>query len=168
MKENIYAKSNPPESLAQHTEACLHIYEDLRRHYPALLSDLEWDILYYAVKYHDLGKLDVPFQNTIRRALGLPPLDQSKPVFPHGYLSLALLDRKFFLTRWNEKRAFRLLAMMVFYHHNRPLMTDEQCAEYDRYVQSALTERCRALGISAADGQNDRGTRQRGDRKSVV
>ena len=162
MKENIYAKSSPPESLAQHTEACLRIYEDLRRHYPALLSDLEWDILYYAVKYHDLGKLDAPFQNTIRWALGLPPLDQSKPIFPHGYLSLALLDRKFFLTRWNEKRAFRLLAMMVFYHHNRPLMTDEQCAEYDRYVQSALTVRCRALGISATDGQNDRGTRQRG------
>lgn len=161
MNEIIYAKSNPPETLSQHIETCLCVYEDLRRRCPTLLSDLEWDILYYAVKYHDLGKLDIPFQNQILRALKLPTLDSSNSGFSHGYLSLALLDRKFFLARWKNKSAFHLLAMMVFYHHNRPLMTNEECMEYDRYVQSALTERCRALGILAKDGQSDHGVRQR-------
>ena len=161
MNEIIYAKSNPPETLSQHIETCLCVYEDLRRRCPALLCDLDWDILYYAVKYHDLGKLDIPFQNQIRRAMKLPPLDSSTSGFPHGYLSLALLDRKFFLTRWKSKSAFHLLAMMIFYHHNRPLMTEEDCMEYDRYVQSAFTERCRALGILPKDGQSDRGMRQR-------
>lgn len=161
MNEIIYAKSNPPETLSQHIETCLCVYEDLRRHYPTLLSDLEWDILYYAVKYHDLGKLDAAFQNQILRALKLPLLDADHSSFSHGYLSLALLDRKFFLNRWKDKRAFHLLAMLVFYHHNRPLMTEEECLEYDRYVQSVLTERCRTLGIPAGDGQSDHGVRQR-------
>ena len=33
MQELIYAKSSPPESLAEHTERCLAMLEQLKQHY---------------------------------------------------------------------------------------------------------------------------------------
>ena len=120
MNEIIYAKSNPPETLSQHIETCLCVYEDLRRRCPALLCDLDWDIFTMPSNITIWG-------NWISLFKPNPPGDEAAPVgfqhfgSPHGYLSLALLDRKFFLTRWKSKSAFHLLAMMIFYHHNLAL-----------------------------------------------
>ena len=88
MQELIYAKSSPPESLAEHTERCLAMLEQLKQHYESLLTPREWEVLLYAVKAHDLGKIDVHFQNKIRSELKLSLLHEV------GCINLFILECK--------------------------------------------------------------------------
>ncbi len=53
---NYLAKSNPRETIVEHTEKLIYNYELLKTIYPNL--NIDWDILYLACLYHDLGKMN--------------------------------------------------------------------------------------------------------------
>lgn len=138
MEEFPYAKSVPPESLTEHIERCLAMLEQLKNRYGSLLTQREWEVLRYAVKTHDLGKLEAFFQNTIRRRLGLPPLRLAGEKFPHNYLSPAFLSEKFFMDLWDgETEWYRLLILCVYYHHARE---NPDAEALQRYIENGLCE----------------------------
>lgn len=66
----ILAKSNPPESLEQHTENCLSVFASIREAMPYLprISGEPnfFQHLFYAVALHDLGKVAPGFQVQLR------------------------------------------------------------------------------------------------------
>lgn len=62
----ILAKSNPPESLIEHTKNCVDVYFSLRNRMP-FLSEISQEVdffkhLYFAIILHDLGKAAKGFQ----------------------------------------------------------------------------------------------------------
>ena len=137
MQELIYAKSSPPESLAEHTERCLAMLEQLKQHYESLLTPREWEVLLYAVKAHDLGKIDVHFQNKIRSELKLSLLHEVGQRFEHGYLSAAYLSKKFFLDLWDgENEWYRMLVLCIYYHHARK---EADLAAMQAYIKDELS-----------------------------
>ncbi len=153
MNEVIYAKSKDEETLQQHIEWCLKAYYDLKGHYPALLTEREWDILYYAVKYHDIGKIDRIFQNMIRKKIGLSFQGESKQQFYHEQLSVTLLDLDFFEDLSWEDSEIDMLLLMIYYHHCRDNdITNDQKEYYRSYVETNLTQRCKELGLKNENG----------------
>lgn len=65
----LLAKSNPPETLLEHTENCLAVYNSLREQMPFLNDVAEnpdfLDHLFYAIALHDFGKAAVGFQQQL-------------------------------------------------------------------------------------------------------
>lgn len=65
----LLAKSEPPESLIEHTRNCLDVYSSLKERMP-FLADISgqpdfFEHLYYAVALHDLGKAASGFQEQL-------------------------------------------------------------------------------------------------------
>ena len=65
----LLAKSDPPETLIDHTKNCLEVYNSLRKQMPFLADVAKnpdfFDHLFYAVALHDFGKAATGFQNQL-------------------------------------------------------------------------------------------------------
>ncbi|WP_083238894.1 CRISPR-associated helicase/endonuclease Cas3 [Caloranaerobacter ferrireducens] len=114
----IYAKSEPVEGLKEHTDRLIRNYENLKKLYSDKLNnEIMWKLLLIAVKYHDVGKVYSPFQNVIRKKIGLQLL--SEPIsydIPHNYLSPAFIP----YNKLNiNKDEMKILIQSIGYHHER-------------------------------------------------
>ena len=68
----LLAKSDPPETLVEHTENCLSVYFSMRETMP-FLAEISgepdfFDHLFYTVALHDFGKAATGFQAQLRSA----------------------------------------------------------------------------------------------------
>ena len=68
----LLAKSNPPETLVEHTENCISVYFSMRETMP-FLAEISgepdfFDHLFYTVALHDFGKAATGFQAQLRSA----------------------------------------------------------------------------------------------------
>lgn len=128
---NYLAKSNPRETIQEHTDNLLKQLEILAEIYPNLFTN--WDIFYILKKaciYHDLGKMGTKFQKIISGK-------RNEKQIPHGILSLSFLNakelkkeiaEKYNLTNEKDiKNKVKILAHAIAYHHERKLdYTDEE------------------------------------------
>lgn len=124
----VYAKSYPrdnPESLKVHVETLLEelnrikfIYgEYIINRIPESLREYFWVALEIVCKVHDLGKIHTPFQNVIRKTLGLELLPYSyNNNIPHNLLSAAFL--KDLVQRFPEEIQNAIFQTVAF-HHSR-------------------------------------------------
>ncbi|AKL95671.1 CRISPR-associated helicase Cas3 [Clostridium aceticum] len=110
------AKSNPQETIQQHTDHLLKNYNVLKSIYPNL--QINWDILYLACLYHDLGKMNTKFQQKIESQ------EKIEDEIPHGILSLAFIDVKVLKDRGFNDDEIKILAHAVAYHHEREFNFD--------------------------------------------
>lgn len=120
-----YAKSKPEQSIKEHTDQLLENLELLKNTYGEQIlegrnieKERFWELLRIICLYHDLGKTFTPFQNEIRKKLGLPILTTnfSYESVKHEELSpLFIPTQKFNLTK-DEKK---LVYQTIFYHHER-------------------------------------------------
>jgi len=100
--EVILAKSNPFKTLKEHIEEVFENYRLLKEWSKKLelnLSDRDWEILYQACFYHDLGKANSEFQRAIRKEKKLSGI-------PHNLLSVAFV----------EEDDEELLKLIAFHH----------------------------------------------------
>lgn len=104
------AKSNPVETIQQHTDQLLENLDILRITYPNLQVD--WDMLETACIYHDLGKMNLKFQSKIE---GIKRYDDE---IAHNLLSLAFLNSSQVKDKYSKNQR-RLIALAVGNHHNR-------------------------------------------------
>lgn len=120
----LYAKSNPEESLKDHTEKLIFNYNLLKQLYGYRISENKninkdefWKLLYIAVQYHDLGKVFTPFQNVIREKINKPKIDTNlENNIPHNYLSPAFIS---FKDLGIDKELKKVLIQSIGYHHER-------------------------------------------------
>lgn len=122
----MLAKSNPVETIKEHTDNLLEQFEKLKETYPAI--QVNWDILRYACLYHDLGKINTKFQNKLLENLGENLLNDVLPQLkevPHGYLSVAFLPIDKLEENYNEEE-IKVLYQSIFYHHTRPTLNDDK------------------------------------------
>jgi len=113
----IIAKTNPLETLSEHTNELLKRYEKLYKEYGVFIKKPEvWNLLKIALLYHDTGKAYSYFQYTIRKSLGEPVEKTDFPHIPHGYLSPFFLPLKSLKL---DKKLRRILMEAIAYHHER-------------------------------------------------
>lgn len=117
------AKSNPRETIQEHTENLIKNYEILKNTYPDLVID--WDMLYLACLYHDLGKINLKFQDKLTKG----KIHNNE--IPHGILSLAFIDYESLEENGYSDDEIKVLFHAVAYHHERDLLYEEWELEED-------------------------------------
>lgn len=120
-----YAKSNPIETIQEHTDKLLENLNLLKKLYGnKILKNVDfdkerfWVLLEIVCKYHDLGKVYTPFQNMIRKNLKEPLLktEFDYESIKHEQLSPMFIPvQKYNLTK-DEKK---LVYQAIYYHHER-------------------------------------------------
>ena len=116
MHHNRYlAKSNPEETIQQHTDNLLKQLEILKSIYPNI--NVNFDLLYYACLYHDLGKISLSFQKKVDKNLSDSTINNEE--FPHGVLSTLFIDTKKLRKLGFSSEEVSLLYQSVYYHHHR-------------------------------------------------
>ncbi|WP_054740137.1 CRISPR-associated helicase/endonuclease Cas3 [Cellulosilyticum ruminicola] len=136
----IYAKSDPVESLREHTDGLREALKVLKADYGdkinKLVKDEEefWRLLDVAVEFHDLGKVFTAFQNVIRKKVG----DESIPTLfenniNHNFLSPAFMN--FRKLEIKDQRTKKLLTQTIAFHHERDITID---SDFKDRVQEVL------------------------------
>lgn len=112
------AKSNPQETIQVHTDNLIKNYKILKTIYPNL--EIDWDILYLACLYHDLGKMNLKFQQKIEYG------KKSNDEVPHGILSLAFINTRELKNKGYTNEQIKILAHSIAYHHDRDFKYDNE------------------------------------------
>ncbi|OUM88541.1 MAG: CRISPR-associated helicase/endonuclease Cas3 [Bacillus thermozeamaize] len=142
------AKSNPPQTIREHTDKLLEMMEWLKNQYGdrmPLMDRRMWELLEIAVRYHDVGKADSAFQYRVQKRLqDQLKLEPVQPVHdeqvPHNYLSAGLIpQRELNLT----KEELYLLTLAVGYHHERDQLPEKEAIR--RVLEEDIRLRLRDL-----------------------
>lgn len=130
---NLLAKSDPIETIRQHTDRLLKDYSDLMVLYGDCFNQKEKEMIKIACEYHDYGKAIFPFQkllNNEKIALdGLTVEDKSGITkyydtivnnnrIPHGYLSPAFIDAEKLKEKFSIDE-MKIIFSAIYHHHVR-------------------------------------------------
>lgn len=138
----FYAKSSPVQTIEEHTQCALAKLKQLKEYNKDILTPIEWELLETAVIYHDLGKMDIKFQNKIRKCLNENLLsDTYKDVneIPHNYLSPVFFDKKLWKQKFGRDM-YEILIKAVYYHHNREWLSKGDWEAVEHYVKNSLMQ----------------------------
>ncbi|PEA54855.1 CRISPR-associated helicase/endonuclease Cas3 [Bacillus pseudomycoides] len=123
MFQQLLAKSesnkSAAETIKEHTDKLLTRHTEFKNMYLEALTERDWEILWHAAYYHDVGKANTKFQNKLRSIEErqhdtLPDLDE----VPHAYLSCAYMPTKELMRKF-DKTEVKILMLAVYYHHER-------------------------------------------------
>ena len=143
-----FAKTNPVESIKEHTDNVLLEYQRLKKIYENEINNIIgsekkdefWKLLYKACFYHDFGKYNDEFQNKLKKKLGLKYSDTNNDEIYHNFLSLALITKDDRKAISNEIKT--IFYQAIAYHHERGVkisLIEE--AEYRNYIKVFLAEK---------------------------
>ena len=147
------AKTNG-ETVAEHTKKVIGYINDLKKMYKDFLDDIDWDILEYAAKYHDIGKINPHFQYKICKLAGIPFADKLKikgEEYPHNYLSGAFLDFEEIVELFGLG-GYVIILNAIHYHHCRDMPYKPEIKKYinevlSNYIQNNDIEDLKELNI---------------------
>lgn len=120
MENQGLAKSNPEKTIKEHTQDLLNQLKILETIYPSILEKEEWELLNYASKYHDIGKINTKFQNKLYQKLKKKLLEDNIKAeeIPHNFLSPHLINIDKMEEKFGRENT-RILISSVYYHHAR-------------------------------------------------
>lgn len=151
MSKIFLAKSKSiNETIQEHTDKLLVRLKRLKALYPNI--NVDWDILYLACVYHDIGKINSCFQERLIKCIKkLLPEE-----FYHNYLSPAMLPIRYLEDTYNEDFLL-ILYQCIYYHHNR-----RELADFERmqiFINNDLAEQFKLFQydklIPVDEGVND-------------
>ncbi|MBC1228297.1 CRISPR-associated helicase Cas3' [Listeria booriae] len=138
------AKSNPEETIQEHTDNLLTNYKILQEIYPEI--PVNWHFLKLACLTHDLGKMNVYFQEKVSGGR------RNKKEIPHNYLSVAFVPYKKLKEEGYSKEEIQLLFQSVARHHERDIhfTLEEWSSEMQKLEQEWNGFTYEALGDNRA------------------
>lgn len=125
MEYKYYAKSDPIETIKEHTDKLLENLEILKKEYgDKITQSIEmpeerfWQLMKIVCKYHDAGKVFSGFQNAIREAIGeeLIPTKFNNQEIKHEQISPMFVPYKQYEMTKKERK---LVYQAIYYHHER-------------------------------------------------
>ncbi len=125
MEYKYYAKSDPIETIKEHTDKLLENLEILKKEYgEKITQSIEmpeerfWQLMKIVCKYHDAGKVFSGFQNVIREAIGeeLIPTKFNNQEIKHEQISPMFVPYKQYEMTKKERK---LVYQAIYYHHER-------------------------------------------------
>lgn len=107
------AKSNPRETIQEHTDNLLENFHILKAKYPRITVD--WKLLWLACLIHDLGKMNLVFQQKVSGGGSAFKTNE----IPHGYLSVAFVPFERLEDEGYLEDEIRVLFQAIARHHER-------------------------------------------------
>jgi CRISPR-associated endonuclease/helicase Cas3 len=124
----VLAKSEPPISLRQHTEDCLHVFRSVRLlfpHIPQICHEPNFfEYLFYALFLHDFGKAATGFQKAL-----FAKSENERWKYRHEILSAGYIHC---LESLNDE-AKHAVAMAIITHHKSVKILEEKYSTVDSY-----------------------------------
>ena len=105
MDEQALAKSNPKEDIQSHTDELLKNLDLLKLLYPQI--KVNWNLLYLACIYHDLGKINEKFQIRIKTG-----------------------------KHWSLSLSSPITLLPMYYNEGITILTNPPSPEYDIWVEN--------------------------------
>ena len=128
------AKSDPIQTVQEHTEKLLNIFNKFEKMYKSKFKEEEKELrlIEIACKYHDIGKINSRFQNRIKNNIydnykndkKFDDLYLDSKEIPHGVLSCAFLDYNELNKEFSENN-ISILISAIYNHHNRNININE-------------------------------------------
>ena len=124
MENRYLAKTEKEKTIKEHTDDLLKQYQILRKRKSSILTETEWDLLNYAIQYHDLGKVNTKFQNKLYKKLQYS--ESLKDNYPeeeeiaHNFLSPFFINTEKYKNQYGKTNT-QVLLSAVYYHHDREL-----------------------------------------------
>lgn len=142
MENKFLAKTYKKETIIEHTRKLVDNFYLLKKIYPKI--DVNWELLYLACLYHDLGKMNSKFQNKIMNKLneeiGEKRFEDIKSEIedieeiPHGYISPAFLNIEKLKEKFSNEE-IRILKEIIYYHHNREKLNENRMRDLIKVVE---------------------------------
>ncbi|EUJ57889.1 CRISPR-associated helicase/endonuclease Cas3 [Listeria fleischmannii] len=110
--KKFYAKSNPKETIQEHTDKLIENFILLKHLYSNIRVD--WELLYEICVLHDLGKMGNKFQEKLKSKQKMV-----KGEIPHGWLSIAFIDYKRLKKEGYSVEEIGVIFQAIAYHHDR-------------------------------------------------
>ncbi|MFD2670559.1 CRISPR-associated helicase Cas3' [Marinicrinis sediminis] len=143
-----YAKSQPVETIKEHTEELLNRFRAFKVAYQqklTLLPERDWQLLEICVRYHDAGKADLAFQRKIRKSIDKEWLDEVAELnnvtevvdyqIPHNMLSVMMLPIDALKLDEDEEL---LVSQVIAFHHEREYPVHEKKREIQEQYQTNI------------------------------
>lgn len=128
------AKSDPIQTVQEHTEKLLNIFNKFEKMYKSKFKEEEKELrlIEIACKYHDIGKINSRFQNRIKNNIydnykndeKFDDLYLDSKEIPHGVLSCAFLDYNELNKEFSESD-ISILISSIYNHHNKNININE-------------------------------------------
>lgn len=121
----LYAKSEPIETIKEHTDKLLNNLKTLQNTYGEKITKIInmepkrfWELMKIICTYHDAGKAFSGFQNVIRKKIGveLIPTRFNNSEIKHEQISPMFIPHKKYNLTEDERE---LVYQAIFYHHER-------------------------------------------------
>src|SRR5690554_1449034 len=147
MKNNQFlAKSDPIETIQEHTDNLIKMFEQLKKIYCSKIKLLKWDLLYIACITHDLGKINPHFQNKLYKQINKRNKSTKYPLLetktnkelPHGCISASLIHKKYLEQLSKEEK--QILLWVVYYHHYRKNIDDVTVTDRNDILDNDITK----------------------------
>lgn len=124
------AKSNPEETIQEHTDKLLENFEILKKLY--LNLEVNWEMLRIACIYHDLGKMNKKFQDKIEK------IKKHDNEIAHNLLSIAFIDAKLLKEQYSfTNEEIEIIVQAVARHHERG---DYNALNYEEEIELIKSE----------------------------
>ena len=156
-KEYVFlAKSQPIQTIEEHTNKLLELFEDFKKIYKNKFKEeeKELDLIWLACKYHDIGKINSRFQNRINININntyksdnkFDHLYNNSKEIPHGVLSCAFLDYTKLVKEFDKIQIVALVSA-ICNHHNKTIditqynikdVVNEELLYYIKYFDKSL------------------------------
>lgn len=138
---DFWAKTNPRETIQQHTDKLLeNIYILKKMNY---IKDYKWELLEYAAIYHDMGKMNEKFQLKVspdgRNVEDNKNNPHSEQEIPHAYLSSAMVPIDYLMDKFDNIE-IKILINAIIFHHDRNFDFNEKNSEDRNYIQKELDD----------------------------
>ncbi len=127
-----YAKSEPIETIKEHTDRLLTNLKKLKETYGQQITKIInmeeerfWELMEVICKYHDTGKVFSGFQNEIREKIGkkLIPTRFNNHIIKHEKISPMFVPAKKYNLTPEERK---LVYQAIYYHHERNTIYTER------------------------------------------
>lgn len=118
----LYAKSEPKQSIKEHTQQLLENMQILKKLYEEDILKNKyfkkefWELLQIICRYHDIGKVYIPFQNMILEKLGQEKI-QTK--FSYSNIKHEQISPLFVPVEDFTRNQKKLIYQSIYYHHER-------------------------------------------------
>lgn len=142
----LYAKSNPIETLREHTDELLEQRNILKCCYDTSINKLDflgkeefWKWLDFVIEFHDVGKSFSPFQKLIRSRMDIE-INEPEIItnlennIGHNFISPAFINYGC-LNIEDDWDLMDVLNQIIVYHHERDIFIDE---DFKDLVQKVL------------------------------
>ncbi|MEG0073285.1 MAG: CRISPR-associated helicase Cas3', partial [Clostridia bacterium] len=145
MEKEFLAKSNPKETIKEHTEKLIKCMDKFSKIYGDHFTKTELELIRIACQFHDIGKVNQVFQNKITGKI-----ERNITEINHGCISGLYMDFRSMNEKYGEEYICALYTAIHYHHTREEKISPNEVDKYKDFLDNYTdTNMKKFLGQSA-------------------